>query len=37
LLTPDVGFIGNPPKDRALKVALDEELQRMVVFLGFGA
>jgi hypothetical protein len=37
VLKPDVGFIGTPPKDRALKVTLDEELQRMVVFLGFGA
>ena len=37
VLTPDVGFVGTPPKDRALKVALDEELQRMAVFLGLGA
>ena len=37
VLTPDVGFAGTPPIDRALKVALDEELQRMAVFLGLGA
>jgi hypothetical protein len=37
VLTPDIGFVGTKPKDRAFAAALDEELQRMAVFLGLGA
>ena len=33
VLTPDVGFVNAAPKDKAFRVALDEELHRMAVFL----
>ena len=33
VLTPDVGFVGVAPKDKAFAMALDEELLRMAVFL----
>lgn len=33
VLMPDVGFVNAVPKDKAFAVALDEELQRMSVFL----
>lgn len=34
VLTPDVGYVASAPKDKAFAAALDEELQRMTVFLG---
>ncbi|MFM7331296.1 MAG: DNA glycosylase AlkZ-like family protein [Brachymonas sp.] len=33
-LIPDVGFVKSAPKGKAFRMALDEELQRMTVFLG---
>jgi len=33
VLTPDVGFVGVAPKDKAFAMALDDELDRMAVFL----
>jgi len=33
-LRSDVGYIGSPPRSRAFRRALDEELDRMRVFLG---
>ena len=33
VLTPDVGFVCAAPKGNAFAMALDEELQRMTVFL----
>jgi uncharacterized protein YcaQ len=34
VLSPEVGFVESRPKDTAFDAALDEELQRMAVFLG---
>lgn len=34
LLSPDVGYVTSAPKDTSFSAALDEELQRMTVFLG---
>lgn len=34
VLQPDVGFVGAAPQDAAFKHALEDELQRMAVFLG---
>ena len=34
MLTPDVGFVAQAPQGKAFTLALDEELQRMTVFLG---
>ncbi len=34
VLTPDVGYVASAPHDKAFAPALDEELQRMAVFLG---
>ncbi len=36
VLQPDVGFVAAAPKDKAFKMALEDELQRMMVFLGLG-
>ncbi|MBQ0933876.1 DNA glycosylase AlkZ-like family protein [Ideonella paludis] len=36
VLQPDVGFVAAAPKDKAFKLALEDELQRMAVFLGLG-
>ena len=33
VLTPEVGFVGAAPEDKAFAVALDDELHRMAVFL----
>ncbi|WP_194945212.1 DNA glycosylase AlkZ-like family protein [Limnohabitans sp. DM1] len=37
VLTPNVGFVASAPREKAFGVALDEELQRMTVFLGLRA
>ncbi len=37
VLTPDVGFVAQAPKDKAFAAALEDELQRMTVFLGLGS
>jgi uncharacterized protein YcaQ len=33
-LTPNVGYVNNPPSDRAFKRELEQEIDRMQVFLG---
>jgi hypothetical protein len=33
---PDVGFVGARPRGAAFRRALDDELERMSVFLGLG-
>lgn len=37
VLTPALGYVGAAPREAAFGMALDEELQRMSVFLGLGA
>jgi hypothetical protein len=37
VLVPDIGFVsGRAPGDAGFQAALDDELQRMAVFLGVG-
>jgi uncharacterized protein YcaQ len=33
-LTPNLGYVNNPPSDRAFKRELEQEIDRMQVFLG---
>ncbi len=37
VLTPDVGYVASPPQEKSFASALDDELQRMTVFLGLPA
>ncbi len=36
-LASDIGYIGSPPQDREFKQRLDEELEKIRMFLGLGA